>query len=197
MLKSKMLIIIFLLFYLSSYAQESHTYGPVREDVFATWLYNGSDDPYSWVDVHYCGHYFGDEVRVINKWTWDNSDIPIEAVVTEVNIKFKAKKTSHPQDLNISFHNIEQESGVNFYNECKTENEIYKTATPLTHTDGIVNFNKTFLPNDNTGVVEAINNAVQSGNYFFILGIKALGTMLNPAWKFWSLMAQLITSIQL
>ena len=184
-LKVTQIISFFILYlYISISAQETHTYGPVKENKFTTWIKEVSSQPRGWAEDHKCGAWSSAEVRNINYWTWTYNDIPTEATVTEVTIKFRAEKDSPYQDFHVSFHNIQYPYGsnVNFYNECKNSNKIYEANIP--DDDGFVLFDKTFTQNDGSGVVAALNSAVKSGNYFFTLGIKALGDMLSPAWEF-------------
>ena len=184
-LKVTQIISFFILYlYISISAQETHTYGPVKENKFTTWIKEVSSQPRGWAEDHKCGAWSSSILRNINYWTWTYNDIPTEATVTEVTIKFRAEKYSPYQDFHVSFHNIQYPYGsnVNFYNECKNSNKIYEANIP--DDDGFVLFDKTFTQNDGSGVVAALNSAVKSGNYFFTLGIKALGDMLSPAWEF-------------
>jgi hypothetical protein len=186
-MKNIVFIILVIILYSSNIiAQETHTYGPVKENNFSTWIKEGSSTPRFWFTGHACGFVNPEWSRNINYWTWDYEDIPTEATVTEVKVRFKAYKNSGFQDLKLSLHNIPQPysaEGINFFDECKTENIIYEIDE--VHTNGVVLFEHTFTQNDGSDVVAIVNSAVQSGNYYFTLGLKAIGaTILSPDWEF-------------
>ena len=188
-MKKVMIFLFALVLTLHSQTLTYHTDGPVKENNFETWGRFNLNTPSGGGTNHSFGntvHTGGDirEYRNINCWTWSNDDIPKEAIVYKVKIEFTAIKSSNMQDMNISLHNISatyQESGVNFYNECKSTNKILDTSIP--HNNWIATFDKTFTTSSNPDVVNAINSAVQSEDYYFTLGIKCQGSMLNDPWE--------------
>ncbi len=167
--------------------QDNHTYGPVYENYYADWI-KGSGDPYFWTNDHQVGivsqgeNY---EVRNIDTWQWNYNDIPTIATITSVVITFKGHHYTPYEDFHFNFHNIPypgEQSGINFFNEFTSDNIIYDKT--LTHdANGYVYFSHTFLPNDGSGVCGALSSAVQSGQYFFTLGINEVGTALSPPWS--------------
>jgi hypothetical protein len=83
----KQILFLILIAFSTIFAQTtSHTYGPVKENNFETWNRLNSGTPLGAETVHSFGitvHTGGDtrEYRNINFWTWNNDDIPKEAIV--------------------------------------------------------------------------------------------------------------------
>lgn len=173
-------------YYLS--AQEQHIYGPAKENYFETWLKENSDTPYkiTWDEVHEVGFTFitgggTGELRNINYWTWQYSDIPTEATVTSVTVRFRTQY-SYDEDFIFSLHDIpypHNASGINFYNECNVDTKIHE-QTLTRQAGGWYYFNETFTSGD---LFDAIQDAVTSGNYYFTLGIKFSGPDME--WPYW------------
>jgi hypothetical protein len=169
-------IIVFLYSFYFLSAQESHQYGPVKENYFKTWIREGNSSPRFYITDHYVGgNGVGNEVRSINFWEWTYGNIPTEGTVTSVVIKFKVS-FMYTDDFHFTLHNIGYKygtSGVTFFNECTANNQIYDTTLDMsTHYSY---FTRTFSSGP---VLTALNNAIQSGNYFFTLGIKLDPTYL-------------------
>ncbi len=179
------LIIICALFS-NNYAQETHTFGPRKENFTRTWIKQNSGTPYGYSDVE---HFVGSvnsggslyNYRNINFWQWTYDEIPTEAEVTSVTITFQAYK-GYNHNFIIDIHNIPYpvNQQVNFYNSMDSNNLIYEEQfTP--DQNQMIFFNRTFSPGDD--VFDAVTDAVQSGNYFFTLGIKEAGSSIVPNWR--------------
>lgn len=181
------ILIVFLLLTGSLLAQGQYVFGPVKENSHEDWIKKGSETPTKWEVGHKVGSGSDGttnwETRNINTWQWTLDKIPTNSTVTSVVISFIAQKYKPYQDFHFSLHSINYPRGttdINFFNEFTVSNKIYDTT--LIHNNGVVNFTKTFYPNDGGGVCGAINSAIQGAKCFFTLGIQQEGTQLSPYW---------------
>jgi len=182
------IIITFSIFF-DNYAQGPYTYGPVKENNFDSWIGREGITPHPWAADHQIGVLSDQgyiwEARTITYWEWTTDQIPLEAEVISVRLKFKAVKYEQ-EDLHLSFHNIQHpfnEPNINFYDECNNSNEIYENTFQQTN-GTTVYFDEVFDQQSVNGweIWDAIQNAVSSGSLYFTLGIKALPNMTTPPW---------------
>ena len=175
------------LFLTFSTAQEQHTYGPVKENYFRQWTkYSGqaasdlgSNSYHSIGTDNYNGIY---ETRCINFWQWTYDNIPTQATVTKVTIKFRVHYSYLNEDLLFSMHNIGYPfgaSGVNFYEQLTPGNKILEQTVAMPNYYAYYNTDFTSGP-----VFDAVQSAVQSGNYYLTLGMKrASASMPVPSYQ--------------
>ncbi|HTR81404.1 MAG TPA: hypothetical protein VMM58_07215, partial [Bacteroidota bacterium] len=164
-------------------AQEAHVYGPVMDTNYNAWRQTGTQTPVN-LGTSY-GHDVGMEIsenwefRTISYWAWNYSDIPVQATVTSVRIKFRAHNPDG-DNFEFSFHNISHmynESGVNFFNQCVSTNQI-DDVTLTADQNKYYYFDKTYTRGD--PLFTAVSDAITSGNYYFTLGIKEIGSSMPP-----------------
>lgn len=172
-------------------AQEEHSY-PMRESIFQNWIKRDGQSAYSWGnDYHKVGallQTYWYEIRNFNSWQWTYNDIPTEATVTSVTLKFRVRKGNYNDTFTFSLHNIPyllNTPNIDFYNESNS-NQIYISSALTPDANKYVYFNMTFTPQSPVGngqeVWEAINSAVQSGQNFVTLGIRERTSLLLPYW---------------
>ncbi|MCZ7615316.1 MAG: hypothetical protein M5T52_17680 [Ignavibacteriaceae bacterium] len=87
-------------------AQGPYSYGPVFEDLFTTqWKIDGQVHGWGW---HYVGVNNGPPsvfYRNTNFWEWSNNDIPTDAQLSSVRLRFKAAR-SGTEHFKFAIHNL-------------------------------------------------------------------------------------------
>ena len=173
-------------------AQEEHIYSS-RENIFQNWIKQDGQSAYSWGnDYHKVGALYQTnwyEIRNFNSWQWTYNDIPTEATVTSVTVKFRVRKGNYNDTFTFSLHNIPyllNTPNIDFYNESNS-NQIYLSSVLVPDANKYVYFNMTFTPQSPVGngreVWNAINSAVQSGQNYITLGIRERTSLLLPYWS--------------
>ncbi|MHB1050655.1 MAG: T9SS type A sorting domain-containing protein [Bacteroidota bacterium] len=171
-------------------AQESHTYSH-RENQWETWLKPDGGSPFKSSSIW--DHNVGlaslsgggsGELRSINYWTWTYDDIPTEANIQSVNIKFKTWYSTST-DFVFSIHAIpykKDESGINFYLECDDDSKV--DVATISNVSGYYIVDRSFGIGD--ALLDSIQAAVSSGRYYFTLGIKWANPNYMPLY-YWTL----------
>ena len=167
-------MLFFLSFSILGLCQELHTYGPVKENNFTSqYIFEGNVNGF---EHHYVGVNAGSQGVVVyrnfNFWEWTSDNIPTQATLQSVNIKFRAHRYG-TENFEFSIHNLNTpyNSQTDYYNMINgSSNIIYQTS--LTPINDYVFFNQTFTSGD---FFNAVATSITSGNYFFSLGIR-----LNP-----------------
>ncbi len=173
-------------------AQEEHPYSS-RESIFQNWIKRDGQSAYSWGnETHKVGalvQTYWYEIRNFNSWQWTYSDIPLEATVTSVTVKFRVRKGNYNDTFTFSLHNIPyllNTPSIDFYNESNS-NQIYLSSALTPDANKYVYFNQTFTSQSSVengwGVWDAINSAVQSGQNFVTLGIRERTSLQLPYWS--------------
>ena len=159
-------------------AQEAHVYDTVKATNFDTWIQVNYGNPQDYGTS--LGNQIGiglpgpEEFRTINDWEWAYNDIPTQATVTSVEIKFKASD-GRSDNFNFTLHSIGYKlgtTGVNFFNQCNAGDQV--DSVSLTVQQYNYNyFDKIYT----TGPLrDSVQAAVTSGRYYFTLGIKSTGS---------------------
>ena len=176
-------------------AQEQHTYSS-KEVVYYNYIKKtySNDVAYRWgeFDGHRCGNNsdgsYNYNIRNFDFWEWNYSNIPIQASVSSVTLRFRVYKNLN-HNFSFKLYNIpysRSNSDINFYNECINERTIF--SSPVYSPDGnnIIYYNQTFTALSPIGqgweIWNAVNNAVQSGVYFFTVGIQENDPSIYPHW---------------
>ncbi len=190
-MKKPHLLFILLFFFPVTLAQQTHIFSS-KENIFSNWIKRSGETAYQWGSTH---HRVGAlvqnyvyEIRNFNCWQWSYNQIPTEASVTSVTIKFRARKGNYPDNFKFSLHTIPyvlNTPGINFFDQCNY-NQIYLSSNLIPDANNYVYFNQTFTEQTPMGqgweVWNAIKNAVQSGNYFLTLGIRERDNSVAPYW---------------
>ena len=146
-------------------AQEQHHYGPVKENNFITvFRDNGST----------AGHLVGKTaggfpIRNFNFWTWDYNDIPTEAELTNVNIKFKAyRNTTEAFNFGLYAVPIEWEWPQTWFSLLNNDDYLVYNGS-ITLVNGIAIVDVTFIEGP---FFNSVRDAIQSGENYLTFGIK-------------------------
>ena len=175
----KILLLVFALA-VSAFAQGNYSYpssGFIKENNFGDWEEGqGMTDVGHQVGlIPYAGNLI--ESRNIDNWTWAYTDIPTSASVTSVRIRFRTENQfSYNTLFQFTLNNINHVWGDNnfdYYNAFTSTNQLY-SGSITTGSDGYAYFDVTFP--SGSALCNAVNSAVQSGQYFFTLGIKITGS---------------------
>lgn len=137
------LFLTFLFLLPSVNAQEEHTYLS-REVVYYNYIKKtySNDAAYRWgeSDGHWCGYNsdgsYNYNIRNFDFWEWNYSNIPVQATVSSVTLRFRAYK-NHNHNFSFKLYNIPYSrfnSDKNFYNECTGERTIF--SSPVYSPDG-------------------------------------------------------------
>lgn len=168
-----------------------HTFSS-KETLFTNWIKRDGQASYAWgnnthrVGALYQTYWY--EIRNFACWQWTYDEIPTEATVTSVTLKFRAYKGNYQDNFTFSLHNIPyilNSPNIDFFNESNY-NQIYLSPTLTPDANHNVFINQTFTAQTPVGqgweVWNAVNNAVKSGNYFLTLGIRERINLLLPHW---------------
>lgn len=143
------LCIIFIMSITQLLAQEQHTFSS-KEDIFSNWIKRDGEAAFSWGnDYHRVGELlqtYWYEIRNFDCWQWTYNEIPTEATVTSVTIKFRVNKGNYQDSFTFSLHNIPyilNTPSVDFFNESNS-NQVYLSPTLTPDGNHNVFFNQTF-----------------------------------------------------
>lgn len=169
---------IFLLFFfciIFIYPQDTHTYGPVRDQ---NW-YTKAQGTSPLQGDHSIGVNAGGPI--INyicfvNWQWNNNDIPQEATLTSINIKFNAVRVNYVQsNLHFTLHWIESDwdnINIDYYsNQVQYNNnrKVYEDNR-TSNSSGHVSYDATITSGD---LFNHINNAITNPDYYMTLAIRS------------------------
>ncbi len=146
-------------------AQEQHHYGPVKENNFITvFRDNGS------TGGHLVGKTAGGfPIRNFNFWTWDYNDIPTEAELTNVNIKFKAyRNTTEAFNFGLYAIPIDWEWPQTWFSLLNNDDYLVYNGS-ITLVNGIAIVDVTFIEGP---FFNSVRDAIQSGENYLTFGIK-------------------------
>jgi hypothetical protein len=175
-----------------SFSQSLYTYTS-KESLFINWIKRDGAQAYPWTnDAHYVGALLDTywyEIRNFVCWKWSYNDIPIEANVKSVTLKFRVRKYNFNHNFQFYLHNIPyplDSKNINFFDECNNNSKIYLSDILTPDTNHNIMFSKTFTEQSPHGkgfeIWNAVNNAVKSGKYFLTLGIRENTPRLLPFW---------------
>lgn len=165
-------------------AQDQHTYGPVLDDTYESWYeQSGSSTPQAWGQFREIGYFLDNNnwmnARCVSFYHWAYSNLPTEATVTSVRIRFRAYGMA-PNNFQFALNNINHNSGDNnfdYYDAFTPSDQLY-TESIAPSSDGYAYFDMTFTSGP---VVTAVNSAVQSGQNFLAIGIQVVGSSIPDA----------------
>jgi hypothetical protein len=180
-----------LLFPMTILGQEHHTFGPTKDGSFSEWYDPNGQGHIYYPSVHNVGIWTtaGYELRTISTWQWSYSDIPTEATVTGVKIRFAAVwRSEYPSNPVFGFsmrkiNHINGESGPDFFALCNDPDTIFATPDagiqPVVGDYGIkyAYFSQWFYPGSR--VCDSISNAVRGGGNYLTLGLKIKAYVVN------------------
>ena len=129
-------------------AQEAHIYDTVKATQFDGWIQINSGQPtdYGATYGNRVGYYNGWEWRLMNEWKWTYSNIPTQATVTSVEIRFKTNDAGYKDAFTFTLHVIPdtlKSPGINFFNQCNSTTQV-DDDTITCHTDGYNYFDKVY-----------------------------------------------------
>ncbi len=171
------LIFLFLFFtFFNLYPEEQHSYGPVKDQNWYTYAYSAS----SGSGPHYIGDNAGGGLVVTYicfvNWQWDEMNIPNEATLTSINIKFKAQTNNYSQrNFDFTLHWIDEDwSTVDFdtyaHDIYNNDNRKVFGDSKNSNASGNVSYEKTVT---NGKWFDDVKNAITNSNHYMTLAIRS------------------------
>ena len=182
------LILLFLFFtFFNLYPQEQHSYGPVKDQNWYTYAFSAS----SGSGPHYIGDNAGGGAVVTYicfvNWQWNEMNIPNEATLTSINIKFRAQTNNYSQrNLDFTLHWIDEDWSPTI-NLDTYVHDIYYNNNRLVFEDGqnsnasgYVSYEQTVTSGD---WFNAIQEAITNSNHYMTLAVRDE----NEGYPFWTI----------
>ncbi len=182
------LISLFLFFTsLNLYPQVQHSYGPVKDQNWYTYAYSAS----SGSGPHYIGDNAGGGEVVtyicLVNWQWNEMNIPNEATLTSINIKFRAQTNNYSQrNLDFTLHWIPEDwsSTIDFdtyaHDIHYNNNRLVFEDGQNSNTSGYVSYEQTVTSGN---WFNAIQEAITNSNHYMTLAVRDE----NEGYPFWTI----------
>lgn len=170
-----MAILLAILFQVYSHGQSYYTYGPTREQNWTT-QQGGGIGP---VGDHLIGGNAGGPIVTyicFVNWQWTYNNIPTEAIIDTVCIKFQAKYgNTTTKNLNFTIHYIESNwTDIDisyYYNQVKyNDNRKVFNDNVSSNSNGLVLYEKVVTSG---ALFDSIKTAINTGRYYITLALRS------------------------